>query len=68
MTPNRPLPATVVVVLDVYSADGYASVECQLGVHRACPGGLKGDPKTAKGGGDWICHCEEEMCPCRRTT
>lgn len=58
----------IVVTFDYSPGGTYISAECKLKAHHACPGGLKGDPKRAGGGGDWICHCDEETCPCHRTT
>lgn len=65
---SSPLP-WIVVEFDYSPGGAYISAECQLGAHWGCSGGLKGDPKTANGGGgDWICHCKEESCPCHQTT
>jgi hypothetical protein len=60
---TAPKPKSVVVKPNIYDHDNYVGMECLLGVHHACPGGLKGDAET---GGDWVCHCLWEACPCRQ--
>lgn len=55
-------PTGIVIRFDVGRAGRHVSAECQLDVHRACPGGMR----EVSGAVALVCLCAEPSCACAR--
>lgn len=53
----------LMVDLDLSLGGRYVTVQCQMGVHHACPGGLRTETQMLMQ--EFRCRCVEPGCACR---
>ncbi|WP_033822087.1 hypothetical protein [Kitasatospora sp. MBT63] len=52
----------LVLPLNLRPGGPYITLECQLGAHHACPGGLRTETQTPMS--EYWCRCGEDGCSC----